>query len=393
LDLAANITAPTQQESQKAAGRQFYRPELDVLRFVAFLSVFTAHAFTVSPDTIPGQRIVGPVGACGLCLFFFLSSYLITELLCREHLSAGKVHVQAFYLRRMLRIWPLYFAFLLFGKIIGHMYPFFSLGSYRLLAFIFLAGNWYQARFGLSWSPVEPLWSISLEEQFYLIWPIMARFGGRRALGAFSAVLLPVAWASLYWHSGYQPGVMGLGFDGTIWRNSLVQFQFFALGALFAIFLRGRIMRWNALIRGTVFGSGFLLWLAASWLFRLNRFHDRLPGGVLLVEYSLIAAGCILLFLSLLGASKRLPKFIIYLGKISYGLYVYHWLFLELVYVVPHTSAGEFIAPHNSIASFVAKYLLSLAATVLIAVFSYRYFERPFLELKKRFTFVVSRTI
>jgi peptidoglycan/LPS O-acetylase OafA/YrhL len=357
------------------------------------LSDFTAHAFTASPDTIPGQSIVAPVGAYGLCLFFFLSSYLITELLCREQISTGRVHIQAFYLRRMLRIWPLYFAFLLFGKVIGHMYTFFSLGGYRLLAFLFLSGNWYQVRFGVSWSPIEPLWSISLEEQFYLLWPIVASFAGRRALGVLSAVLLPIAWISLYWHSGYQADVMGLEFDGTIWRNSLVQFQFFALGALFAIFLQGRVMRWNTLIRCAVFASGFLLWFAASWLFRMGRFHDRLPGGVLLIGYGLIAAGCIVLFLSLLGASTRLPRSLIYLGKISYGLYVFHWLFLELVYVVPHTAAGEFIAPHNSIASFAAKYCVALAATVLMAVCSYRFFEMPFLKLKNRFTFVVSRTV
>lgn len=391
MNSAADSAARQWHPSPQTAADRFYRPELDLLRFVAFLSVFTVHAFSASPDTVAHQDIIAPVGAYGLCLFFFLSSYLITELLCRETASAGTVHIRAFYLRRVLRIWPLYFAFLLFAKILGHFVPFFTLENSRFVAFSLLAGNFYLARFGGSWTPAEPLWSISLEEQFYLAWPVVAWLGGRRALGVCSALLLPLAWVTLYWHSGYQPAAMGLEFDGTVWCSSLVQFQFFALGALASIFLRGKLMRMHTPIRWSAFCAGLGLWLAASCLFRLPRFHDHLPGVVLVSGYSLIAAGCVLLFLSVLGASGRLPRPLIYLGRISYGLYVFHWLFLELVYIAPNIQAGEFVAPHNSLGSFATKFVLALAGTVLAATLSYRQFEMPFLKLKKRFTWVPSR--
>jgi len=378
--------------NEKAAAARFYRPELDVLRLVAFLAVFNVHALSVSPGTIPFQPIVAAVGAYGLCLFFFLSSYLITELLCREETATGTVHVKAFYLRRVLRIWPLYFGFLLFAKFLGHVYPYFGLETPRLLSFLFLAGNWYIAKFGSSWTPAEILWSISVEEQFYLLWPLVAKFGGRRAVGVLSAILLPVAWISLYWHKGYQPAPMGLEFDGTIWCNSLVQFQYFALGALTSILMKGKVPGWNAFTRCVVFASGFAMWFAASWLFRVGHYRDRLPGSILLAGYSLIAAGCVLLLLSMLGARPdRFPQFLIYLGKISYGLYVFHWLCLEAIYVLPNTLAGRFPVTYNSIPLFAAKYGIALAATVLIAACSYRFFEGPFLEIKKRFTFVTAR--
>ena len=391
MNVAINHVALAPKSSVVVA--RFYRPELDVLRFVAFLSVFTVHAFLVSPGTIPGQRILAPIGAYGLCLFFFLSSYLITELLTRESESTGTVHVKAFYLRRILRIWPLYFGFLLCAKVFGHFYPFFALENLRFLAFSLLSGNFYLTKFGSSWSPADPLWSISLEEQFYLVWPLIAAFGGRRGLALIAAVLLPIGCVSLYWHSGYKPAQMGLEFDGTIWCNSLIQFQFFALGALLAILMRGRALRCSAPWRWAIFGSGFLVWLMASCLFRMSRFQDQLPGGVLLFGYGLIAAGCILLFLGLLGTTARLPRVIVYLGQISYGLYVFHWFFLECVFVMPHIRAGLYAPPRISIGVFAGQYLLAFMATVLAALLCYRYFETPFLKLKKRFTWVPSRTL
>jgi peptidoglycan/LPS O-acetylase OafA/YrhL len=388
---AAIHDALPQQQSPQVRTARFYRPELDVLRLFAFLCVFVIHAFSVSPETIPGQAFFAPVGAYGLCLFFFLSSYLITDLLCREQDAVGQIHVQAFYLRRVLRIWPLYFGFILFGKIFGHVFPFFSLGNKQLVAYSFLAGNWYLARYGGSWSPAEPLWSISLEEQFYLVWPLLARFGGRRLLLVVSACLLPVAWASLYAHSGQQPVMKSLGFGGTIWCDSFVQFQFFALGALLSLVLRNRGLRLSPAQRGAAFACGCLFWLGANQVFQAQRVQDYIPAGALIGGYSLIAAGCGAIFLSVLGISARLPQSLIYLGRISYGLYVFHWLFIELFFVSPHIQGAEYVAPQNSVAEFAAKSLLALAATVGAALLSYQYFELPFLKFKKRFTWVPSR--
>ena len=97
----------------------FYRPELDGLRFIAFLSVFVGHAFSSEADfyvrhglpPLVGRGIVAIItsGRSGVPLFFRLSSYLITELLIREDKARGQIDVRSFYFRRALRIWPLYF--------------------------------------------------------------------------------------------------------------------------------------------------------------------------------------------------------------------------------------------------------------------------------------------
>lgn len=134
--------------------------------------------------------------------------------------------------------------------------------------------------------------------------------------------------------------------------------------------------------------------MAASWLFRLERFGSHLPGSILVTGYSLIGIGCLLLFVSLLGiAPGRLPKTLVYLGKISYGLYVFHIFSLELVYLLLRRFADNFAFVYGAFALFVVTYVLALAATIVFAILSYRYFETPFLVLKKRFTFIQSRAI
>src|SRR3954469_14437430 len=103
--------------------QRFYLPELDLLRFFAFLMVFSSHAVPGEESFYSQLHIPGPLakslvalaagGAWGVDLFFTLSAYLITTLLLREKSSCGRINVGAFYLRRALRIWPLYFGFLL----------------------------------------------------------------------------------------------------------------------------------------------------------------------------------------------------------------------------------------------------------------------------------------
>src|SRR4051812_6146531 len=149
---------------------RFYRPELDLLRFVAFLAVFLHHAippYARMHDGLEHSRailiFVREIGSYGMSLFFVLSSYLITELLLREKQATGTVHMRAFYTRRILRIWPLYFGFLAFCVVLPHFVRKVApLETGRVLAFVFLAGNWFTGRAGFTANPASPLWSISL---------------------------------------------------------------------------------------------------------------------------------------------------------------------------------------------------------------------------------------
>lgn len=142
------------------------------------------------------------------------------------------------------------------------------------------------------------------------------------------------------------------------------------------------------------FGAGLGFWLGASWLFRLPRFHDHLSGPSLIAGYSLIAVGCLSLFFSLQGlAARRLPGILVYLGKISYGLYVFHMLVLQVTAPLMRNLAQHYFLDFGGLTPFFTLYALALGATGLLSIVSYKYLETPFLVLKKRFTFIPSRAI
>jgi peptidoglycan/LPS O-acetylase OafA/YrhL len=395
--MALASTAPP--ESVRASER-YYRPELDALRFFAFLSVFLYH---VLPSVEVANHAGWSRGAAwmaanfkiagsfGVCLFFFLSSFLITELLVRERRSTGTVHVKAFYIRRVLRIWPLYFFFLFFGALLGQFVSGWHIEAPRLLAFLALLGNWYVAAVGQSSNPIAPLWSISIEEQFYLTWPWLAKGGGRTTILAVSLLLLPISWLTTYFlaRSPRAP-------DQAIWFSSLAQFEFFALGALTALWLQGRVPRWKMTGRLIAVTAAGALWIVAEGFFHLR--DSRLSSGPLssVIGYQLVGLGCALFLAGFLGISRSFtPRPLLYLGKISYGLYVFHYLCRDIAVAILRQGAhatrwtGRLqVLLHGS-----AVLAIALLFTIILAALSYRFLEQPFLRLKERFTFVGSRAV
>src|ERR1035437_8467192 len=180
------------------SNRAFYRPELDVLRFGAFLLVFLCHISPSQSSAIHSQGLRALLkafagGAYGVDLFFCLSSYLITTLLFKEFNQSAMIDVRSFYIRRILRIWPLYFTFLLcIVPIIGSVVPSVRMAVRYLVPFIALAGNWACAAWGFPISGASILWSVSIEEQFYLSWPlVMKRYLPK--LGVICASLICVS--------------------------------------------------------------------------------------------------------------------------------------------------------------------------------------------------------
>lgn len=224
-----------------AAG-SFYRPELDVLRFLAFWGVFRFHfANAVSRYLEDGGprllRIANDstyAGAFGVDLFFVLSAYLITELLLREKAERGLLDVHAFYVRRILRIWPLYFFAIALGLIpaLNQVHGF---GWRYVVAFLFLAGNWSIIAWG--WplhTIVNPLWTVSVEEQFYLLWPPLVRRLSRHQLliAAVVMVLLSTLMRSLMLVLHANPVAVRC--------NTLARLDPIACGIFIAALLRGR---------------------------------------------------------------------------------------------------------------------------------------------------------
>ncbi len=121
----------------------FYRPGLDILRALAFLLVFIAHGLVKDLDKPTQLGAIGRAGEFGVCIFFFLSSYLITELLLREKRETHTIHIPAFYVRRILRIWPLYFAMIGVGCFYGLFSPTHTVSLAWGAALMLLFTNWY----------------------------------------------------------------------------------------------------------------------------------------------------------------------------------------------------------------------------------------------------------
>ncbi len=313
-----------------------------------------------------------------MSIFFFLSSYLITELLQKEMVRTGAVHLGSFYVRRILRIWPLYFAFIGCCYLVGRLIPVYHIGSGIILAYILLAGNWYVSSHGFPISPINPLWSISLEEQFYLFWPSIGKFAGRSGLWAASMVLIPISFVVQYYcvAHGVNP-----------WFNTFVEFLFFSLGAMTALVLNGRTLQISLPPRIYMLLAGAALLLIAETSAPANNFvvppvphHDS--AAAICATYALAALSTLLIFCGLLGMPARLlPSWLTYLGRISYGLYVFHGACLFISWRTPMPDYYAYLG-HP---------IIAMALTLVLAVLSYEYFEKPFLTMKERFTFIPSR--
>jgi len=355
--------------------KRYYRPELDALRFFAFACVFCDHL------PIEGRwfQPIRESGAFGMCMFFMLSAYLIITILLREKETAGTVNLPAFAARRVLRIWPLYFLVLFAGYALGLYLPEAHVSGHAMLAFSFLLGNLYILHHG--WlGPIGPLWSLSVEEQFYLAVPAIVRLGGKRGILIVSIAAIAIAYIVL----------IRVGLHGqcsrVVWVNSLVQFQFFAAGALLALWLYGRNLFLSLWQRGALAIVGLALWLEAGKLFPLQTLAVSHP--IPLVGALLLALlGTFLIFLSVLDIKLRIPQPLIYLGKISYGLYLFHAFFLWLIFdTADRWPRMAYFQHHKQFAI-----PLAFGLTVAISALSYRFFERPILKFKERFETIHTR--
>lgn len=355
--------------------RRFYRPELDALRFFAFLGVLVCHG--PRPRGFPD--FVSRFGGFGLSMFFLLSAYLITELLLREREQSGRVDWGLFFIRRALRIWPLYFAALAVGIIMARILPHrFPIAGSGIAAMSLFVANWIPVtRLG---GLLFPLWTISIEEQFYLIWPPIIKLGGKTAALAAS-IIFAISAAIWMWIFS------GKGFY--LWFDTPVQFSFFAAGAIIALVLHGNRPALLKLLNG-VTRSGLLIvgLFALAIATRFGRImpeiqlHDchALPG------YGTAAVGCALVFIATFGISN-VPRALTYFGKISYGLYVFHPGGL----ILSNSLASLLKLQRSSLLRMFIIDGLSLLLCIVAAHISYRYFERPFLRLKERFEVIHSR--
>lgn len=384
-ETAASVRPISVAVSDKKA--PFYRPELDVLRFLAFFGVFLFHFYR--PTELYVQhgipRVVAATanafiqgGVFGVDLFFVLSAYLITELLLREKDAFGALDVRSFYMRRILRIWPLYFFYIALAVV-----PAFNpnhVFSWRYaLPFLLLAGNWSIIAYG--WpigSIIGALWTVSIEEQFYLLWPPVVRRISRKgillaAVGMFLASnLTRIVMVAI--HGGMN----------SVWCNTLCRLDPIVAGILLAVLLKGRVPRFGLSYRLLLLFGGILPLVLIANYWQIHQ-PETLKWVPTLLGFPAVAISCAVILIAALGSSDSVPRGLLYLGKISYGLYVYHAL--------ANLLSNKIVPIHRGFVELALRPVLALAITLALAATSYAFLETPFLQLKKRFTHVSSRPI
>jgi peptidoglycan/LPS O-acetylase OafA/YrhL len=372
-------------------GTEYYKPELDVLRFFAFLLVFVHHALPQEAGayTTPGDAAAAFIsalvvaGGLGVDLFFALSAFFITTLLLIEERTAGRIDVPRFLIRRALRIWPLYFAFLLASVyLIPLALPGEDLGRH-FGAFLVFLGNWACVFMGYPKSVAAPLWSVSVEEQFYVAWPLLLLALGTKRIASVALVMLLIASAVrvALW-------LMGVGHPA-VWANTFARLDPIAVGILLAWVSQRRSLTVSRAWLLPLVMTGSLMPPAAILLFGPESF----AGGGSLVLYPAAAIGSGLLLLAVIFSAGSPPRWavnpvLIHLGRVSYGLYVFHVLAIALVErYVPLWRMEAGFARMATQAAF------AFVLTVVFAVLSYRMLERPFLKLKQSFATVRSAPV
>lgn len=355
-------------------------PELDTVRGIAVSMVLLYHAlfWSVGVDQLAGAaRIVArstQVGWLGVQLFFVLSGFLITGILVDSR--ARPDYFRRFYTRRALRILPAYVALLAVLAAAG------AIGFAFLATSFFFMANLTQ----ILGVPMQygPLWSLAVEEQFYLVWPLAARRLRPAALAGIAAaivLLTPVvrlvAWR--HWGAGPLYGQTWFVADGL------------ALGALVAIYLRSPWATRASVIKVAAalvaIGAGAL---AVGVPFGILHRTNPLGAALQLAPWHFVFAGGLLVAL-LLGTS-RWRRFVLirplrYLGRISYGLYLIHVLVLVRFDAAVARQLPA-LAPwlRGTAPGLAVRLLVVAGASIAIAALSREYLEEFFLRRKDRLT-------
>jgi len=360
VEAASSFTRP--QDAGLVLG---YQPALDGLRCAAIVPVITAHYYH-HPSS----------GFLGVDLFFVLSGFLITTLLVEEWIRRGTISLSRFYLRRALRLGPAlavllltFTALVVCRALFGYAAAPASAGE-SLRAILF--GATYTTNFAviLTHTPLDlqPLWSLAVEEQYYIVWPLILltviAAGGLRWLipGLMVAVLAVVV---IRWQlAPANPGV----FDAA----AVTRFDSILIGCLAALvrFRRIRVPSWSYPLA--------LVGLALIMLSNDSRiFYDGLSD-----LFCLLAAVIVLSVVenrSILQRALSLAP-LVFVGRISYALYLWHFAILNWV-----ERSGAF-----SSTGHYTQITLALIISFLVAVVSYRFVERPFLRIKWRISRVAS---
>ena len=338
-------------------------PGLDGLRALAVIAVVWHHShpgYTALPVSLNGFL--------GVDVFFVLSGFLITTLLLNERRTTGRISLQNFYVRRSLRIFPLYYFVLAFLSI------YFMVMSAGANASAFFRELPWHASYTSNWVPLESMmaitWSLSTEEQFYLVWPpVLAWFGARSLwpLLAFLVVNQAVNFGML------DSALNSVGLPYAALSILQVTFTPILLGVLLAFGMKlagfrrlfEQLPSWASLVGAVV-------------LLALANIPGDLRGWPRLLFH--IATACVVALVVLHPRSGLVRALewrpLVYVGTVSYGVYLLHKLVLHVV----NRGLGA-----TAVESPELLFAVAILGTVSVAALSFHYIEAPILGLMARF--------
>lgn len=368
-----------------------YLQNLDALRFLAFFAVFIHHIFSSigfkSSDPIVTKCIERFFmnGQLGVSFFFVLSGFLITYLLLKEKNNYGKINISHFYMRRILRIWPLYFLILFIGFVLVPIFTGYrgSVHTQKDL-YVFFLGNFDLVKNGVGNFITSILWSVSVEEQFYLIWPLLLSVVPLKHLAKFLILLIILSVCYRIFGNG------GKSFDLRIAYHTFSCLYNLAVGGLLAYLLNTgtlltRVEKLNKFTIINIYIIGWTLLFMRSDILKWGATKSTYLPSILPVFYALFFAFIIAEQVYSKNSFFKLGKIMLLskLGKISYGLYCYHMLALFIVFQI--LTELKFNTSNQSVTLFTLSSIASFSLTVLLSHLSFHFFEKKFLAYKAKF--------
>lgn len=377
LQMSKTVTTPIE--------RPFFN-NLNGLRFVGALTVLIFHCFTLQRE-IWGDFYNGTIfhfvfsvaskGHLGVNLFFVLSGFLITYLLLHEFARTGKINILNYLLRRFLRIWPLYFLVVLFGFFLFPKLPYGIVTIHEFWRFALFLSNFDEIIHGINdkINFLSVTWSVSIEEQFYLVWGFLLGlipFKKSFSFPVFFVVIIlgSIVFRSFYWfdsriiyfHTFSVMSDLGIGgFIGFLAFKGKIQSSF------------ERVKKWQWIVFYVI---STLLILGSNSIFE---------GSLIAFERTVIGIIFAIVILEQVYAKNSFYKidkipYFFSSGELTYGFYMFHCI---LIYYW-----STFFKTHgftDHLWQFLVYVVLVFFSTYVVAWISLHYFERPILGLKKYF--------
>ncbi|HEV8084404.1 MAG TPA: acyltransferase [Chitinophagaceae bacterium] len=377
-----------------------YFKNLDGLRFIAALFVILEHVTEYKASMVPGysnffRYYFNILGRYGVNLFFVLSGFLITYLLFSELKREHTISVKKFYVRRILRTWPLY---LILGTIVICLIDIVlkktgdgngTTPVLTNLAYLYTFTINFQLLFGVYNRGIfEIAWSICIEEQFYLVWPWIVKLGFKKVHGLILLFILAGIFSGIILHLLSVKGIIHTT-RNPVYIFAVCRFSHLAIGAYaaFLLFNQHSYQKIITITKNKILQGCIIL---ITLLLSFNIIH--LP--VFIDEYFLDTFPAFLFaFIILSAVSGNFifnleGKWLKLFGKYSYGIYIFHPSVAQLILIWFKKTF------QNNFFNYEILYVLLVSmATITIAAASYQFFEIRFLQLKRKFTIVSNHPV